>query len=168
MPDREEVLREMLESGLKSLKEKFGEDFNPEAVLTTVPLLLEVVWPYIESYNERHSIRTFEEMFSRRFPDHELVNYGTTVFEYICGNIQTAVANEIIVLLESWGQTMDDAQGMKKFQESTEPRDWVVAQSHLKELISEVRQYIARGTGGLTSAHTGSIPTLITPDEDEE
>lgn len=158
MPDREEVLRQALQAGIDVLREYLGDD--EEYVLANIPTLLEVMWPYIESYHERHTIKEFEEQFLRRFPNHVLSSYGGSVFDYIVGNMQTAVADEIILMMETWAQTLKDASENPKFQRETESRDWDVALAHTNELISEVRQYRTRGSHGSHTTHTG---TLIIP-----
>lgn len=161
MPDKERALRDALEAGINVLKENFGDDYDRALVLQNVPMLLGVMWPFIEGYHEHHAVRTFEEQFKKRFPNHVLTNYGGSVLDYIIGNTQTAVADEIILMLETWGQTMRDAQTYPKLAKSTESRDWEVAEAHLKDLISEVRQYRARGFRGHHSTHTGTLTIPI-------
>lgn len=168
MPDRERALRDALEAGMNVLKENFGDDYDRAVVLQNVPLLLEVMWPLIEQYHEYHAVSTFEEQFAQRFPNHVLVHYGGSVLEYIIGNVQTAVANEIILMMETWAQTMQDAQNNPRFNSTkAENRDWQVGQSHVQELISEVKQYRTRGTRGHHPAHTGTITVPIPVVKDE-
>lgn len=157
MPDREEVLRQALQAGIDVLREYLGDD--EEYVLANVPKLLEVMWPYIESYHERHTIKEFEKLFTTRFPNHVLANYGGSVFDYIVGNVQTAVVEEIILMMETWAETLKEAATNPKFQRETESRDWEVALAHTNELISEVRQYRTRGSHGPHVTHTGSVIT---------
>jgi hypothetical protein len=145
MPDRERALRDALEAGINVLKENFGDDYDRALVLENVPLLLEVMWPYFEGYHERHAVRSFEETFKRKFPNYVLQNYGGTVLDYIIGNVQSAVCDEIIRMLESLGETMKEAQHYPKLMKDTQPRDWEVAQAHLREIISDIRSYRARG-----------------------
>lgn len=164
MPDREEVLRQALKAGLDVLS---GSVEDGEHILTNVPKLLEVMWPYIEGYHERTIIREFEALFSQRFPNHVLVNYGGTVFDYIVGNVQTAVVSEIILMMETWAETLKAASENPKFQRETESRDWEVALAHTRELISEVRQYNTRGSHGHLSTHTGTVPIKIVGDHFE-
>lgn len=156
MPDKEEVLRMALQAGIDVLREYLGDD--EEYVLANVPVLLEVMWPFIESYHERHTIHEFEKLFKDRFPNHVLSNYGGNVFDYIVGNVQTAVVEEIILMMETWAQTMAEAQAMPHFHSAIPQRDWEIAIAHTNELISEVRQYRTRGTHGHHSTHTGTIP----------
>lgn len=111
------------------------------------------------------AIGNFEEKFSQRFPNHVLASYGGSLLDYIMGNVQTAVADEIILMLETWGQTMKEAQASPKLSNSTEERDWKVAEAHLLDLISEVRQYRTRGAHGHHSTHTGTI-TLPIPTQE--
>lgn len=157
MPDREEVLRQALQAGIDVLREHLGDD--EEYVLANVPTLLEVMWPYIESYHERHTIKEFEKLFATRFPNHVITNYGGSVFDYIVGNVQTAVVEEIILMMETWAETLKEAATNPKFQRETESRDWEVALAHTNELISEVRQYRTRGSHGPHVTHTGSVAT---------
>jgi len=98
----------------------------------------------------------FEALCKERFPNHVLTSRGGSVFDYIVSNVQSAVVEEIILILETWAQTLHEAQQMPKFQNSTPPRDWQVAQSHVAELISEIRQYHIRGVQGHHSTHTGT------------
>lgn len=167
MPDREQVFREALEAGISVLVEhyRYGEEYDPAYVLSNVPLLLEVMWPYIESYHERHTVREFEEQFLNRFPNHVISTYGGSVFDYIVGNVQTAVVDEIILMMETWAQTLKEASDNPKFRKETESRDWEVALAHTNELISEVRQYRTRGTHGPHVTHTGNIETTDTEDD---
>lgn len=160
-PDREEVLRQALQAGIDVLREHLGDD--EEYLLANVPTLLEVMWPYIESYHEHHTIKEFEKLFLDRFPNHVLSNYGGSVFDYIVGNVQTAVVDEIILMLETWAQTLHEASEIPRFRKETETRDWEVALAHTQELISEVRQYRTRGSHGPHVTHTG---TVAIPTED--
>lgn len=156
MPDREKVLREALEAGIEVLREHLGDD--EDYILASVPLLVEVMWPFIEGYHERRTVQEFEALFQNRFPNHVLNSYGGGVFDYIVGNVQTAVADEIVLLMESWVSTLEHAQTLPAF-EGVPERDWGIAISHSLELISEVKQYRTRGSQGLSGAHTGSTPT---------
>jgi hypothetical protein len=165
MTDREQALRDAIEAGISTLKKNFGEDYDRALVLQNVPLLLEVMWPFIEGYHARFTAHTFEEQFKRKFPDHELTECDGSVLDYIMNNVQIAVANEILQMLESWEQTMTDAQGLKKFKKEHLDRDWEVGRAHVKELISEVKQYRARGAKGSLPTYTGSIPTQESNDQ---
>lgn len=158
MPDREEALRQALQAGIDVLRDYLGDD--EEYVLANVPKLLEVMWPFLENYHERHTIKEFEKLFSQRFPNHVISNYGGSVFDYIVGNVQTAVVDEIIMMMETWANTLKEAAHTPKFQKETESRDWEVALAHTNELISEVRQYRTRGSYGPHVTHSGSIETV--------
>ncbi len=109
----------------------------------------------------------FEEKFKARFPNHDLSSYGASEFDYVVCNVQSAVTDEIILVLETWAQTLHDAQQMPKFGRHTPPRDWQVAQAHIAELISEVRQYRIRGVQGHHSTHTGTIKTEVSNEQYE-
>jgi hypothetical protein len=166
MPDRERALRDALEAGINVLKENFGDDYDRALVLQNVPLLLEVMWPFIEGYHENYAVDSFEEQFAKRFPNHVLVHYGGSVLEYIVGNVQTAVTNEIILMMETWAQTMHDAQENPRFNSTkAENRDWAVGRAHVQELISEVKQYRTRGARGSHPAHTGTVAIPTQPQE---
>lgn len=164
MPDREEIFKKALEAGLSVLTEHYGEEYDKAYVLSNVPLLLEVMWPYIESYHEKNTLKEFEKQFSTRFPNHVLSSYGGSVFDFIVGNVQTAVVDEIILMMETWAQTLHEAAMLPKFQRETESRDWEVALAHTNELISEVKQYRTRGSHGPHVTHTG---TIVTPSSKE-
>lgn len=101
----------------------------------------------------------FNRLFGERFPNHVLVNYGGSCFEYVAGNIQTAVTNEIIDLLEAWAHTLKEASEIPNFKNKTEARDWEVAYAHTMEIISEVRQYRTRGLKGPHPV-TGDLPAV--------
>lgn len=159
MPDREQVLKDALGAGIAILEETFGKDYDRELVLKNVPLLVEVMWPFIEGYHQRDAVRRFDDLFRARFPNHVLTSYGGSIFDYIVGNVQTAVTDEIILLLETWAATIKDAQNLPGRLSAREKRDWEIALAHTNELISEVRQYRTRGAHGHHSTHTGSIPT---------
>lgn len=158
MLNREEALKKALEAGISTLTARYGEGYDRSLVFQNVPLLLEVMWPYIEDYNERYTICEFEELFKARFPNHVLVSYGSTLFDYVAGNIQTAVVNEIILVLETWEQTIQEARALPKLEQSAPPHDWEVALAHTKNLVSEIKQYRTRGAYGHHSTHTGSVP----------
>lgn len=161
MHDKEEALAEALQAGINVLKKNFGDDYDRALVLSNVPMLLGVMWPTLEAYHDHSQIRTFEECFRERFPNHVMDHYGGSVLDYIMGNVQTAVANEILVMMENYLQTLEDAASNPTFAKNTIHRDWQVAEAHVNELMSEVRQYRARGNHGLKAVHTGSMATQI-------
>lgn len=105
------------------------------------------------------TLEEFQRLFHERFPNHVLVNYGGSRFDYIAGNLQTAVANEIIDMLEAWAHTLKEASEIPRFKNKIEARDWEVAHAHTLELISEVRQYRTRGTKG-PHPITEDLPTI--------
>jgi len=162
MPDKAQALKKALEDGINVLKETYGDDYDRALVTQNIPLLLEVMWPSIESYNDHHVVHTFNERFLARFPNHVLANYGPTVFDYVVGNVQTAVVNEVISVLECHLDLISDAQASPKLSHATEKRDWDVAAAHTKELISEIKQYRARGGRGNPQSNTGSHPVQET------
>jgi len=158
MPDKETVLKLALEAGIRVLEEQYGKDYSRSMVTDNIAMLVEAMWPYLDSYQEMHVVKTFEAKFHERFPNHVLADYGPSVFEYVVGNTQTAVVNEILCMMEDWLTTMHGAQEIPKFQRTSIPRDWDVATAHIKELMSEVRQYRARGGKGHPQTHTGNLP----------
>jgi len=103
-------------------------------------------------------VQDFESRFRERFPNHVLTSYGASFFDYLIGNVQTAVVDEIVLMMETWDQTLSDAQAIPRFARETNTRDWEVAHAHIQELISEVRQYRTRGRAGHHATHTGTIP----------
>ena len=152
------MLKLALQAGIDVLKENLRED--EEYMLSSVPALLEVMWPYLENYHEHYKLKEFEEQFRSRFPNHPLSSYGGSVFDYVVGNVQAAVVDEIILMMETWDQTLKEAANLPKLRRETEARDWQVAHAHTQELISEVRQYRTRGAYGSHPTHTGSTPTV--------
>lgn len=159
MSEKEQVLKEALRAGIDFLTEKFGEDYDRELVLKNVPLLVEVMWPFIEGYHKRRSIARFEDLFQERFPNHNLEHFGGSVFDYIVGNVQSAVSDEIIRMLETWADTIRETKTSDMGRRTGRQRDWDVALAHTNEIISRVRQYKTLG-----SSHTGSIPVLESND----
>ena len=106
---------------------------------------------------ESLTVEEFDHLMRERFPNHVPVSYGGSAFNYVVGNLQTAVVDEILMLMESWTETLQIASEIPELRNKAESRDWEVSIACMREIMSEVRQYRTRGTHGMRSVHTGNI-----------
>lgn len=99
------------------------------------------------------NLELIELALLKKFPNHVFMKKSGSVGEYLMDNIRSAVVDDVIRIMETWIETMEEAKSIPRF--AGQARDWEIAISHTRELISEINQYKVRGA----SAYTGNIRT---------